>query len=240
VAYDPAYVWETAVIIQDGLERMLERNEDVIYYLTLYNENYAHPPMPEGVRDGILKGLYPLSPAAGQDGPRAQLLGSGPILGEALRAQEILVERYGVAAQVWSATSYGELRRDALACDRWNRLHPGEPSRRPYLLETLGETEGPVVAASDSMKAVPDQIARWLPGRFHVLGTDGFGRSDTRAELRRFFEVSAEQIAATTLAALAREGKLEAKRVTEALEEMGIDTEAPDPARTAGGPVRVG
>jgi pyruvate dehydrogenase E1 component len=228
--YDPAYAYEIAVIVQDGLRRMYQEGEDRFYYLTLYNENYVQPPMPEGVREGILKGLYLYR--GPQNGPaQVQLFGSGPILNEALRAQNLLAQRYGVQAQVWSATSYCELRRDALAVERWNRLHPDQPARRPYLLEVLEGTEGPIIAATDYMKAVPDQIARWLGGRLVSLGTDGFGRSDNRQYLRRLFEVSAEAIAAAALAALAREGRFDARRAAEAIRELGLDPEAPDPAR---------
>jgi pyruvate dehydrogenase E1 component len=228
--YDPAYAYEIAVIVQDGLRRMYQEGEDRFYYLTLYNENYVQPPMPEGVREGILKGLYLYR--GPQNGPaQVQLFGSGPILNEALRAQNLLAERYGVQAQVWSATSYCELRRDALAVERWNRLHPDQPARRPYLLEVLDGSEGPIIAATDYMKAVPDQIAPWLGGRLVSLGTDGFGRSDNRQYLRRFFEVSAEAIAAAALAALAREGRFDARRAAEAIRELGLDPEAPDPAR---------
>jgi pyruvate dehydrogenase E1 component len=228
--YDPAYAYEIAVIVQDGLRRMYQEGEDRFYYLTLYNENYVQPPMPEGVREGILKGLYLYR--GPQNGPaQVQLFGSGPILNEALRAQNLLAERYGVQAQVWSATSYCELRRDALAVERWNRLHPDQPARRPYLLEVLEGTEGPIIAATDYMKAVPDQIAPWLGGRLVSLGTDGFGRSDNRQYLRRFFEVSAEAIAAAALAALAREGRFDARRAAEAIRELGLDPQAPDPAR---------
>ena len=228
--YDPAYAYEIAVIVQDGLRRMYQEGEDRFYYLTLYNENYVQPPMPEGVREGILKGLYLYR--GPQHGPaQVQLFGSGPILNEALRAQNLLAERYGVQAQVWSATSYCELRRDALAVERWNRLHPDQPARRPYLLEALEGAEGPIIAATDYMKAVPDQIAPWLGGRLVSLGTDGFGRSDNRQYLRRFFEVSAEAIAAAALAALAREGRFDARRAAEAIRELGLDPEAPDPAR---------
>jgi pyruvate dehydrogenase E1 component len=228
VVYDPAYAYEIAVIVHDGLRRMYQEGEDRFYYLTLYNENYVQPPMPEGVREGILKGLYPYR--APQAGPaQVQLFGSGPILNEALRAQTLLAERFGVQAQVWSVTSYCELRREALAVDRWNRLHPDRPPRRPYLLQALEGAEGPIVAATDYMKAVADQIAPWLAGRLVSLGTDGFGRSDNREHLRRFFEVNAEAIAAAALAALAREGRFDAARAAQALRELGLDPEAQDP-----------
>jgi pyruvate dehydrogenase E1 component len=229
-AYDPAYAYEMAVIIQDGIRRMYEQMEDRFYYITHYNEFYVQPPMPEGCREGILRGIYLFSPAA--DGKAAvQLFGSGPILNEALRAQEILRDRYQIPANVWSVTSYNELRREALAVERWNRLHPAEPARRPYIAQVLDGHDGPVVAATDYMKIVPDQLAPWLGGRLISLGTDGFGRSDNRQHLRRFFEVNAESIAAAALAALAREGELSPARAVAAMAELGVDPEKVDPAR---------
>ena len=228
--YDPAYAYEIGVIVQDGLRRMYQEQEDLFYYLTIYNENYAQPPMPQGVREGILKGLYRYQ-AAGSGTAVAQLFGSGPILNEALKAQRMLAERYQVAADVWSVTSYSELRRDALAIERWNRLHPAEPERRPYVIEALSGAEGPIIAASDYMKAVADQIAPWLPGRLVSLGTDGFGRSENREHLRKFFEVNAEAIAAATLSRLSREGKFSSEQARQALEDLGIDPEAGNPAR---------
>ncbi|HEX5758699.1 MAG TPA: pyruvate dehydrogenase (acetyl-transferring), homodimeric type, partial [Thermoanaerobaculia bacterium] len=204
LAYDPAYAYEIAAIVRAGLERMYVRREDVFYYITLTNENYPMPAKPEGADEGILKGLYRFRAAEAAEGrPRVQLFGSGSLLNEALRAQEILAERYGVAADVWSATSYKELRRDALEAERWNFLHPEAAPRRSYLETVLDGVEGPIVAVSDYMRSVPDQIARWLPGRFFALGTDGFGRSDTRAALRRFFEVDAESVAVAALHRLA-------------------------------------
>lgn len=229
--YDPAYAYEIAVIVQDGLRRMYQEGEDRFYYLTLYNENYAQPPMPEGVKEGILKGLYRYRAPEGGSA-QVQLFGSGPILNESVRAQALLAERYGVQAQVWSVTSYCELRREALEATRWNRLHPDQPPRRPYLLEALEGAEGPIIAASDYLKAVPDQIAPWLPERLVSLGTDGFGRSDNREHLRRFFEVSAEAIAAAALSALAREGKFDAARAALAVRELGLHPEALDPAHS--------
>ena len=228
--YDPAYAYEIGVIIQDGLRRMYRDNEDIFYYLTVYNENYAQPAMPDGVKEGILKGIYRVSPAA--SGKAAvQLFGSGPILNEALKAQQILAERYQVPSDVWSVTSYSELRREAVETDRWNRLHPGEPERRPYIVKALAGAEGPIIAASDYLKVVADQIAPWLSGRLTALGTDGFGRSENREHLRKFFEVSAEAIAAAALSRLARQGSFEAARAGQALAELGIDPEAPNPAR---------
>ncbi|MGE5646031.1 MAG: pyruvate dehydrogenase (acetyl-transferring), homodimeric type [Acidobacteriota bacterium] len=231
VQYDPAYAYEIGVIMQDGIRRMYQENEDIFYYLTVYNENYAQPPMPEGVREGILKGLYRLKPAPGGKAV-AHLFGSGTILNEAIKAQQLLAEKYNVAADVWSATSYTELRREALAVDRWNRLHPGEPARRPYIEQAIEGFDGPVIAASDYMKAVADQIAPWLPGRLVALGTDGFGRSENREHLRNFFEVSANHIAAATLSRLARDGKFDAAEAQRALADLGVDPERPDPART--------
>jgi len=232
VTYDPAYAYELAVILEDGLRRMYRENEDVFYYITLYNENYEMPPMPEGAREGILKGLYRLAgpePVAGR--PRVQLLGSGPLLRSALAAREILAERYGVDADVWSATSYKELRREALECERWSRLHPGEPRRAPHVERVLGEAPGPVVAVSDFMKLVPDQIARWVPQGLTSLGTDGFGRSETRRALRRFFEVDAAHVVLASLEALARRGDIDREIAARAVGELGLDAEAPDPLR---------
>jgi pyruvate dehydrogenase E1 component len=230
VAYDPAYAYEIAVIMQDGLRRMYQENEDIFYYMTVYNENYAQPPMPEGAAEGILKGIYRFKAAEG--GPAAvQLFGSGPMLNEALKAQQTLAEKYAIAADVWSVTSYSELRREALAVDRWNRLHPAEPVRRPYIRQVLEGTQGPVIASSDYMKAIADQIAPWLDGRLVALGTDGFGRSENREHLRDFFEVSAKHIVAATLSRLARDGKFDAARAVEALGELGVNPELPDPAR---------
>ena len=233
-AYDPAFAFETAVIIQDGIRRMYEQQEDRFYYITMCNENYVMPPMPEGAQEGILKGMYRLRPAetpaeTKAEQPRVQLLGSGPLLREALRAQLLLAEKFGVAADVWSVTSYNELRRDALAADRWNRLHPHEAPRRPYLQTALEGAEGPIIAVTDYMKIVPDQIAPWLPGRLVSLGTDGFGRSDNRAQLRRFFEADAEFIALTALHKLAQKGDIPAARVSEAIRELGVDPEKADP-----------
>ena len=229
LSYDPAYAYELAVIIQDGIRRMCQEHERVFYYLTVYNENYAQPPMPEDVREGILQGIYRYR--ASDAGPaQVQLFGSGPILNEALRAQRILAEQFQAAADVWSVTSYNQLRREALSVERWNRLHPSRPPREPYLLRALTGAEGPIIAASDYMKIVPDQIAPWLPGRLVSLGTDGFGRSDNREYLRRFFEVNAESIVVAALSRLAREGKFDPKRVEQTYYEFGIRPDSADPA----------
>lgn len=230
LSYDPAYVYELAVVVRDGLRRMYENNEDVFYYITMYNEDYAMPAMPEGVTEGILRGLYKLRPALKGEAT-AQLFGSGPILNEVLRAQEILSTKYKVEVDVWSVTSYTELRRDALAVERWNRLHPAEPVKKSYLETTLEGTTGPIIAASDYMKVLPDALSPWLPNRMVTLGTDGFGRSDNREHLRRHFEVSAEAIAGATLSRLAREGKIKSKVAQKALADLGLDTEAIDPAK---------
>jgi pyruvate dehydrogenase E1 component len=234
VTYDPAYVYELAVVLQDGIRRMYQENESVFYYVTMYNEDYAMPPMPEGAAEGILKGLYKFRPSA--KGPAvAQLFGSGPILNEVLRAQEILAGKYSIATDVWSVPSYTEVRRDALAVERWNRLHPAEPERKSYLQTVLEGAAGPIIAASDYMKSMPDTLAPWLNAngsRLVSLGTDGFGRSDNREHLRRHFEVSAEAIAGATLSKLAREGKvIKPKKAQQALVELGLDLEALDPAR---------
>jgi pyruvate dehydrogenase E1 component len=212
---------------------MYQEREDLFYYLTLYNENYPMPPMPEGVAEGILKGIYRFKPAPQEQAGSAkvQLFGSGPILNEALRAQGILAEKYGVPADVWSVTSYNELRRDALRAERWNRLHPGQPARQPYIQQALTGTAGPIVAATDYMKVVADQIAPWLAGRMETLGTDGFGRSDNREYLRRHFEINAESIAATALSRLARDGQFPMERAAAAFGELGVNTEKVDPAR---------
>jgi len=230
-AYDPAWAYEMALIVRAGIEHMVQRQEVGFYYLTIYNENYVQPRMPEGAEEGILKGLYLYRPAAFEGVPRArvQLLGSGPILREVLRGADLLAQRYGVAADVWSATSYNQLRRDALEADRWSRLHPDQPPRRAYVQQVLDGREGPFVAASDYMKAVPDQIAQWIPGGLTTLGTDGFGRSESRPALRRHFEVDAEHVAAASLAALARRGQWDPSAAARAIGELGIDPETMDP-----------
>ncbi|MBI2930137.1 MAG: pyruvate dehydrogenase (acetyl-transferring), homodimeric type [Planctomycetes bacterium] len=229
-AYDPAYAYELAVIIHDGMRRMLREHEDLLYYITVYNENYEMPPMPEGVENGILRGCYLVRTASPEaQGPKAQLLGSGTLLREALRAQEILRKGWNVAADVWSVTSYPELRRDAMAADRWNMLHPEKPPRAPYVASTIGRAEGPIVAVSDYLRLLPDMIARWLPDRFFALGTDGFGRSDTRAALRRHFEIDAESIAVATLWQISKRGLVPASEVTRAIREFGISEDRLEP-----------
>jgi pyruvate dehydrogenase E1 component len=228
-AYDPSWAYEVAVIVRDGLRRMYEEGEDVMYYVALYNEPYPQEPMPEGVEEGILRGLYRFRPAPEERTFRAQIFASGPMIQQALRAQELLAEHHDVAADVWSATSYQALRHDALETERWNRLHPEEPKRTPFVTETLEGTEGPIIAVSDLMKAVPDLISRWVPEPFVPLGTDGFGRSDTREALRRFFEVDGEHVVVATLSALAEMGDAKPEAVTEAIKRYEIDPERPSP-----------
>ena len=229
LAYDPAYAYELAVIIEDGIRRMYVEGESVLYYLTVENETYAMPPLPAGAREGILKGLYRLQPAAAAQPHRAQLLGSGAMLREALAAQVLLV-RYGVAADVWSVTSWAQLHRDGHACDRWNMLHPTEPARVPFVTQCLCDAPGVVVAASDYLKALPDSLSQWLDRPLISLGTDGFGRSDTREALREFFEVDARFITVATLSALARAGAVYPELVARAIEELHIDADKTDPA----------
>ena len=232
VAYDPAFAYEIAIIIRDGIRRMYQEGESVFYYLTLMNEPYVMPAMPaeSGVEEGILKGLYRFKASQNRESKlRAQLLGSGAILNEALKAQALLEERYGVAADVWSVTSYKQLYRDGHDAERWNLLHPGAEPRVPYVTQCLAPAPGVVVAASDYVKALPDSIARWYGKPLVSLGTDGFGRSDGRSALRSFFEVDASSIALAALGTLAREGHLEAKVVEQAIRELDINPEKASP-----------
>ncbi|HEU4340342.1 MAG TPA: pyruvate dehydrogenase (acetyl-transferring), homodimeric type [Candidatus Binatia bacterium] len=229
LTYDPAFAYEIAVIIRDGLRRLYVDGEEYFYYLTLYNESYEMPPMPEGVEAGILKGLYRLRAAAKGKRHKAHIFGSGPLIREALRAQEILAEQFDVSADVWSATSYKLLRGDTLNIKRWNMLHPAAAPKQSYLESTLQGEEGVFVAVSDYMKIVPDQIAPWVPGGLTSLGTDGFGRSDTRPRLRRFFEVDAELTTVATLYALHQKGLLPAQIVEDAIKRLGVEPEKPFP-----------
>jgi pyruvate dehydrogenase E1 component len=231
--YDPAFAYEISVILQDGLRRMYHDREDIFYYITLGNENYHMPSKPEGVDDGILRGVYKFRVGEGkEDAPKAQLIGSGSILRECLRAQEILAERFGVSADVWSATSYRRLRREALDTERWNFLHPDEKPKKAWVEEIFENEKGPVIAASDYMKIVPDQICRWIHKPYFSLGTDGFGRSDTREQLRRFFEVDAECIALATLYQLALLGDIEMSVAKNAVQELDVDPEKANPIWT--------
>jgi pyruvate dehydrogenase E1 component len=245
VSYEPAYAYEIAEIIRHGIERMHDRDEDVFFYLTVHNENYAHPPMPADdpdgvpVREGIIRGMYRFRAAdqlAGQlaggaaTGPRAQLMASGVLVNEALRAQQMLADDFGVAADVWSVTSWTEIRRDAIEAERWNRLHPADEARVPYAVQCLDGRPGVVVGVSDYVKSLPDGIAKWIEAPFVTLGTDGFGRSATREELRRFFEVDAEHIVVATLSALVGDEQIAASVARDAIEQYGIDPEVANPA----------
>jgi pyruvate dehydrogenase E1 component len=231
VTYDPAFAYELTVIIQDGMRRMYQEGENVFYYITLYNENMIMPPMPNtpGVEQGILKGLYKYKPGTDGKKHKAHILGSGPIIRSALAAQEILAERYNVSADVWSATNYKQLRSDALAASRWNMLHPTEAPRKSYVETLLEKEKGAFVAVSDYMKIVPEQINQWVPGGLTVLGTDGFGRSDTRENLRRFFEIDAEMVVVATLTALAKQGVVDKALVAKAIKDLGINPEKVHP-----------
>ncbi|MGD0304940.1 MAG: pyruvate dehydrogenase (acetyl-transferring), homodimeric type [Candidatus Acidiferrales bacterium] len=230
-AYDPAYAYELAVIIEDGIRRMYHNEESIFYYITVMNENYAMPPMPGDVREGILRGMYKFRAASNPDAKlHAQLLGSGAILNEALKAQQILAEKYGVAADVWSVTSYKELYMDGNEVERWNRLHPKEAPRVPYVTECLKGAKGVLVAATDYLKTLPNVISKWVPNRMASLGTDGFGRSEGRTALREFFEVDARFITVATLNELFLDGKIEACVVDKAIKDLGIDAEKPNPA----------
>lgn len=234
VSYDPTYSYELAVIIRNGLKRMLSDQEDVFYYLTLLNENYQHPAMPEGCEDGIIKGMYLLRPAnSDAKGHRVQLLGCGAILREVIAGADLLEKDFGIQADIWSVTSFTELRREAIDCERWNMLHPLEDTRVPYLTSALAERgDGPVIASTDYMKIFADQVRPYVPANYKVLGTDGFGRSDYRKALRSFFEVDRHFVAVAALKALADENKVPSAKVAEAIKIYGIDPEKDNPARS--------
>jgi pyruvate dehydrogenase E1 component len=234
VSYDPTFAYELAVIIQDGLRRMYGEQEDVFYYLTVMNENYQHPAMPEGAESGILKGMYPFrtaKPAGGgrKKAPRVQLMGSGTILREVIAAADLLEEDVGIAADIWGVTSFTELRREALEVERWNLLHPTDTPRQSFVATSLAAGGGPVIAATDYMRLYADQIRNWVPGRYRVLGTDGFGRSDYRKKLRHFFEVDRHWIVLAALKALAEEGSIEPSVVSRAILKYGLDPDKPAP-----------
>jgi pyruvate dehydrogenase E1 component len=228
VSYDPCFAYELAVIMQDGLKRMVEQQQDVFYYITVMNENYTHPEMPKGAETGIIKGMYPLR-ASKAKGPRVQLMGSGVILREVIAAAEMLQQDWGVAADIWSVTSFNELRREGLDAHRWNMLHPEDKPRQSYVEQCLQKAEGPVIASTDYMKTFADQIRAFVPQRYVVLGTDGFGRSDSREALRSFFEVDRHYIVLAALKALADDGKLPAAKAAEAIKKYGIDQNKPNP-----------
>jgi pyruvate dehydrogenase E1 component len=232
VGYDPTYAYELAVIVQAGLKRMYADNQDVYYYITTLNENYPHPGMPEGAEEGILHGMYKLRAVeAKKGGPRVRLLGSGAILREVEAAAAMLAQDFGVSSEIWSVTSFTELRRDGLDADRWSMLHPEQPRRLSYVEQALAKGTGPVVAATDYVKAIADGVRQFVPARYKVLGTDGFGRSDYRRRLRSFFEVDRRHVALAALKALADDQLLPTRRVTEAMARYEIDPEAANPAR---------
>ncbi|HSR62283.1 MAG TPA: pyruvate dehydrogenase (acetyl-transferring), homodimeric type, partial [Gammaproteobacteria bacterium] len=228
IAYDPAYAYELAVIIHDGLKRMYVDEEDVYYYITVMNENYQHPAIPKGIEEGILRGMYQLKKGKKKK-QHVRLLGSGTILREVIAAAELLEEDFSVSADIWSVTSFNELRRDGLNAERWNLLHPEKKSRKSYVAQCTSDVECPTIASSDHMKVYADQIRSFVTGRYYVLGTDGFGRSDTRARLRRFFEVDRYYVAVAALKALADEGTIPQKKVSEAIKKYNIDPDKPNP-----------
>ncbi len=231
VSYDCAYAYELAIVVRDGLRRMYQNDENVFYYLTVYNETYPQPPLPDGVEEGIRKGLYKVRPAEDpEQRPRVHIFGSGPLINEALRAQELLRERYNVAADVWSATSYNELYRDALACTRWNRLHPDQKPRVPYITQTLEREPWPVVVTSDYVSSVAERLCPWTPAGMCILSTDGFGRSEARRDLRRFFETDAEHVALGALTQLAKQDQFDTSQLPAIIDELGINADKPDPA----------
>ena len=228
VSYDPTFAYELAVIMQDGLKRMIENQEDVFYYITVMNENYSHPEMPKGVEGDIIKGMYPFSTSKVK-GEKVQLMGSGVILREVIEAQKILENDYGVSADVWSVTSFNELRKDALEIDRWNRMNPDKPQKESHITKHLKKAEGPIIASTDYMKSFAEQIAVFLPHKFVALGTDGFGRSDSRENLRHFFEVDRHYVVVATLKALSDEGKVKSSIVTDAIKKFKLDPNKPNP-----------
>ncbi len=230
VAYDPTFSYELAVIIQDGLRRMFKEQENVYYYITVMNENYRHPALPKGAQPGILKGMYLFSDGGGsKKKPKVQLLGCGTILREVIAAGELLEKDFAVASDIWSVTSFTELRREGLDIERWNLLHPEESPKTSYVEQCLAEKHGPIIAATDYMRTFADQIRSFVPRRYVVLGTDGYGRSDTRAQLRKFFEVDRHYVAVAALKALADEGTIAASKVSEAIKKYGIDPNKPNP-----------
>ena len=229
ISYDPTYAYELAVIIHDGMRRMYQEGENKFYYITTMNENYTQPELPEGVEEGIIKGMYCVKRAAGKKKLRVQLLGSGSILREVEAAAAILEGDYDIEANIWSLTSVNELQREGKSVARWNMLHPQEVARLPYVTQLLGDGGEPCIAATDYIKSYADQLREFIPGRFTVLGTDGYGRSDTRDKLRKFFEVSREFVVIAALKSLADEGSIEAEVVTEAMRSLGISADKIDP-----------
>jgi pyruvate dehydrogenase E1 component len=233
-AYDPAFAYELAVIVRDGLHRMYPdgdaaKGEDVFYYLTTYNENYAMPPKADGVDEGIIEGLYRFAPAPDGTKHAATVLFSGSAQGAAREAQTELAEHFDVGVDLWSVTSYKRLREDALAAERWNRLHPDQEPREALVTQRLADGDGPIVAVTDFMRAVPDQVSRWMPRRWFSLGTDGMGRSDTRETLRRFFETDTAHVVVAVLSQLAADGAVEQDTVAQAIARYDIDTDSAPP-----------
>jgi pyruvate dehydrogenase E1 component len=233
IAYDPTFSYEVAVILHDGLKRMYVEQQNIYYYITVMNENYTHPDKPDGVEEGILKGMYLFQEGGGgkKKKQRVQLLGSGTILREVIAGAALLEEDFGVSADVWSCTSFNELSRNGIDVERWNMLHPTDDPKVSYVTQCLSGQTGPVIAATDYMRAFPEQIRPFVPARYVTLGTDGFGRSDTRAQLRKFFEVNRYYVVVAALKALADEGTVPASKVAEAIEKYGIDPEKPNPVR---------
>ncbi|MBA2381781.1 MAG: hypothetical protein H0V73_06690 [Chloroflexi bacterium] len=231
-AYDPAFAYELAAIVRDGIERMYHQGDDVFYYISLYNENYAQPKKADGIDEGIIRGIYRFAeaPDLGPKAHRARLVGSGAILQQVIAARDLLAETAGIAAEIYSAPSFALLRRDALAAERWNRLHPQETARVPYVSTVLGPDGGPIIAATDWMKALPDMVSRWVPPYYVSLGTDGFGRSDTREALRTLFEIDPPHIAAAALAELGRCGAMAPAKVAKAIATLDVDPAKLDPA----------
>ncbi|HSG92380.1 MAG TPA: pyruvate dehydrogenase (acetyl-transferring), homodimeric type, partial [Methylotenera sp.] len=233
VSYDPTFAYELAVIIQDGLRRMVQNQEDVYYYITLMNENYTHPEMPKACEEGVLKGMYSFSKSKlkgkDTDGKQVQLMGSGVILREVIAAADLLEKDWGIAADVWSAPSFTELRREGLDCERWNMLNPEKPQRVSYVAQCLNDAKGPVIASTDYMKSFAEQIQRFVPNRFVALGTDGFGRSDSREALRDFFEVNKYYVVVAALKALSDDGKLPVAKVAEAVKKYNLNSNKPNP-----------
>ena len=226
-AWDPAFAYELGTIIQHGIKEMFEQDVDVMYYIAVYNENYPMPAKPKNVDEGIIRGLYKLRGAPKGDGPIVRLLGSGPIMLQVLDAVEKL-EEFGIRSEIWSATSYGELRRDGLECERWNRLNPSEPEKQSWVQEKLGSSKDPIIAVSDNMAAVPDMVRQWMPDDYTVLGTDGFGRSDTREALRRFFEIDGESITLAAISRLVRKNIIDSKVYDKAVKKFKVSTERHD------------
>jgi pyruvate dehydrogenase E1 component len=230
ISYDPTFAYELAIIIQDGLRRMYQEQEDVFYYITVMNENYNHPELPKGVEDGVVRGMYKLPRPKGKKASQVQLLGSGTILLEVIAAQKLLKEDFNIVADVWSCTSFNELRRDGISTARWTMLHPDEPKKRSYVEQCLSNTEGPVIAATDYMRIFADQIRPYIPNKnYDVLGTDGFGRSDTREKLRDFFEVDRRYVVVAALSAMLNEGTIPKKTVIDAIKKYGVNPNKPEP-----------